>query len=124
MAWENPDHILPGVVAAADLRLLQYRLMYLDSSGDIAQQTTQGDPCVGVLQDAPNITESASVAYAGVTKVEAGAITTAGAKLMSDNVGRAIDWTTGEEAVLFGLEAAGAAGHIISALILLPGGVD
>lgn len=123
MATENNQHFIPGRVAAADLSALQHRCMLIDSSGEVAQQTSGGGRVDGILQDKPDAQgKSASVVYAGTSKVEAGATVTQGAKVMTDTVGRAVDWTTTNHAFGVALDG-GAVGEKIEVL-LLPIGID
>lgn len=123
MASDGNLQCIPGLEAGADLSAAQYRFMEL-TTGQATRINTQGELAVGVLQNAPAAQHrAAEVAYAGVTKVVAGATVTTSVKVMSDNEGRAIDWTTGNHALGVALEAGAAAGDIFR-ILLLPLGVD
>lgn len=68
MAWE-----IPGVVisrpAGADLSALQYTFVKLDASGDTVLAATQGEAVVGVLQNNPDASGTASIMTSGVSKI-------------------------------------------------------
>lgn len=60
-------------VAAADLRTSQYRFVKLDTNGKAIAVAAITDLPVGILQNKPNTNEAATVALAGVSKIEASA---------------------------------------------------
>ncbi|MCP4603226.1 MAG: hypothetical protein GY847_22375 [Proteobacteria bacterium] len=94
MAWEGVRHIVPNQTASADLSSYQYTFVKIGSAG-VVNNTVNGDLCEGVLQDAPAAAgRSASVCYAGVSKVKAGAAVLKGADVMSNTVGKAITAVT------------------------------
>ena len=110
-------------LAAADLTASQYLLMNIDAAGKAALAGAAGR-AVGVLQNNPNIDQAATLAIGGVSKVVAGAVVAAGADLQSDASGRAIAFAAPGVGVVawkvgIALEAAGAAGEVISMLILV-----
>lgn len=78
-----------SLVAAADLSAKQFYFVYVDGNGKAALNVTAGARAVGVLQNKPIAGETAEVAYAGVTKVAAGATITADDPVMSDVAGKA-----------------------------------
>lgn len=117
MAIQTPGFLWSGR-AAADLSALQFRFLTVDSNGRIAQNTSAGGDVAGVLQDDPDaIDRPGAVMTSGITKVEAGAAVTRGGVVMSDNVGRAVDATATNKGVGIALDAASAAGEIISVLL-------
>ncbi|MCP4679864.1 MAG: hypothetical protein GY854_31100 [Deltaproteobacteria bacterium] len=94
MAWEGVRQIVPNQAASADLSSYQYTFVKVGSAG-VVNNTVNGDLCEGVLQDAPAAAgRSASVCYAGVSKVKAGAAVLKGADVMSNTVGKAITAVT------------------------------
>lgn len=65
-----------AIIAGADLRTAQYKVIAV--AGTIA---AANDAALGVLQNKPNIGESASIAYAGHLKGTAAAAIAVGARL-------------------------------------------
>ena len=118
MAFEIPGKSIP-VEASADLSAAQFRVMTINSSGQLVQAGV-GDPIAGVLQDGPAAAGRAGqLMLDGVTKVEAGGVVAAGATVKSDASGRAIStaavttqWNLG-----IALEGAGGAGELIAVLM-------
>jgi len=107
--------------AAADLSSFQYHIMRLSAANTVnvaSQDTNSG--MVGVLLNKPESGEAASIQYAGMGKVYAGAAITAGAILTNNGSGRAVAAGSGDMACARALEAAGAAGDIIDAVIFPP----
>ena len=94
----------------------QNRFMLLGASG-VALNTVSGGLCTGVLQNKPKAGQIAAVAYAGAVKVVAGAIVAVGVAIKSDSVGRAITADPTDFGQGVALEAAAAAGNIISVLL-------
>lgn len=71
MAWEGPQSIkIPGLVAGADLSAKQYLFVKLDGSGDVVIASSQGEQCIGVLQNKPTSGQAAEVVAVGVTKLK------------------------------------------------------
>lgn len=117
MAYEGNLEIIPGLAAGADLSSSQFRMVKINASG-LAVAAGAGEKAVGVLQDAPDASgKDASVAFKGVTKMEAGAAVTAGDYIMSDATGRGITGTATNFLNAVALSSAGAAGELFTALI-------
>jgi hypothetical protein len=88
MAYEQGLQCL-SLVAAADLSAKQFYFVYIDGNGKAALCATAGMRAFGVLQNKPASGEIANVAYAGVTKVVAGATITADDPIMTTTSGTA-----------------------------------
>jgi hypothetical protein len=116
MATENKGKCV-SMLAASDLSAAQYRFVTVNGSGKIAQ-TGDGAEADGILQDDPAAADRPGEVMAGIglSKVVAGAATTAGGNAASDSVGRAVDAITGDAVMGKFMEAAGAAGDIITIL--------
>lgn len=90
MGYEAGLRVIPGIVADADLSLLQYTFVLVNSDSEAIANTTLGLKCAGVLQDAPAVAgRSASIAYAGITKIKLGATVAAGVWVSSTTAGLA-----------------------------------
>jgi hypothetical protein len=76
---------------------------------------------LGVMQNDPGIGEAMTIAYAGFSKVVAGAAISANAIITTQSgTGRAATVTSGDMAAGRALEAAGANGDVISAILFHP----
>ena len=76
---------------------------------------------LGVMQNDPGIDEAMSIAYAGRSKVVAGGVIAANAIITTQSgTGRAAVASSGDLAAGRALEAAGANGDVISALLFHP----
>ena len=118
MAYEGNIQNLPGAVASGDLSTHQFKFMVVNSSGQIALNTTAGGVVDGVLQDKPTAAgHAATVAFSGVSKVVASAAITQGALISSTATGKAVTATTGEAVKGRALESAGADGDLIAVLL-------
>lgn len=116
MAYENTCETI-SVPAAADLSTHQYKLMTLNSSGQAALGNAT-NLIVGVLQNKPTAAgQAATLCWAGVSKVVAAGVITAGARVTSDANGLAIAATTAGDAVVGVALATSAANDIIPILI-------
>lgn len=72
--------------AAADLTGDQYKMVTLDSNDEVALVSAETDVPVGVLQNDPDVGETAQIMIQGITKVEAdGALNT------NDQIGPSAD---------------------------------
>ena len=114
----------PAVTAASDLRSYQYRIVRFSAAQtcNVASNAVSAAGAqlpAGVLQNNPNSGEAASIAYAGLSKVWAGATTTARAVLTTNGSGQAIDAVSGDIVVGRFLEA-GASDDRVSALLAFP----
>lgn len=72
MAYEIPCLVI-SLRAAADLTAKQFYFVKLDSSGYAAMPTAATDVPIGVLQNAPDTGEEATVMVMGVSKVSSDA---------------------------------------------------
>lgn len=116
MAYENAT-VTITVPAAADLSTHQYKLVTVNSSGQVALGTAT-TLIVGALQNKPTAAgQAATVCWAGVSKVVAAGVITAGARVTSDANGLAIAATTAGDAVIGVALATAAANDIIPVLI-------
>ncbi len=113
MAFEERLETI-SIEAGQDLSTKQYRFMVLATDGQIDPAGTAGLDCIGVLQDKPAaIGRAACVATGGTTKALAGATVAKGAKIATDNVGRAITAATGNY-IMGTAITGGAVGEVIS----------
>lgn len=113
---------IPGLVAAADLSSKQYHVMAFASTAGQVKTATAGDTFIGVLQNDPASGEAAHVKAIGVSLVVAGTgAITAGAALLANSTGQVANTTT-DNADIIGtaLEASGASGDQILALLTGP----
>lgn len=97
----------------------QYKFMTNSASG-VAVAAASGARCIGVLQDAPSSGAQGSIAYGGTSKVVAGAAVAVNAQVQTDASGRAITAVSTGHIQGTALEAASAAGEIISVLLQMP----
>lgn len=108
--------------AAADLTNQQYHLVRLaaaDRTVNVASLDTDSG-LWGVLLNKPRAGEAASVLLLGLGKVTAGAALTANALITTNGSGRAVAATSGDYVIGRALEAAAAAGDVITAEIVRP----
>lgn len=85
--------------AGGDLRTKQYTFVKL-SGATVVAVAAETDVPIGVLQNAPNTGETASVIVSGGTKLVSGANIGAGVRVRSSAAGKAIA-TTGSQAARF-----------------------
>jgi hypothetical protein len=81
-------------------------------------QTGADGYAIGVCRTAASSGDKVAVDALGVVAVEAGAAVTAGDTLKADSSGRGITWATSGAKLGIALEAAGAAGDLISVLLI------
>jgi hypothetical protein len=118
MAFENAKLVVPSLTASGDLSASQHLAVYIDGSGEVAVQTTPGDPVDGVLQDKPTAQgRSASVATAGVSKCVSGGAVTAGQLLAADSAGKVTLAGSGDYAFGRALETVAGADQLVSVLL-------
>ena len=107
--------------AEVDLSACMYHAVRLSAASKI---NVASDPAAsstfGVLQNNPRAGEFGTVAWLGTTKVVAGGSVTVGALIANNGSGRAAAVASGGVAIGRALEAAGADGDIITALIFAP----
>lgn len=104
-------------IAGEDLSAANHRFLALSAELTLIKATGPTDVVVGIQDDEPFAAAGAQVGYrglAGFALVEAGAAFSAGARLKSDGVGRAVAATTGQQFHAIALKAALAAGDLIS----------
>jgi len=90
VAYEGNIQVVPGLTAGADLSSDQYKFGKI-SAGGVVIATVSGEPVDGVIQDKPSASGRAvSLAFVGVSKVEAGAVIAAGARVQPNANGLAI----------------------------------
>jgi len=117
MAYENVSTTVPGAEAAADLSAHQFKLVKMTSTG--VNLCGAGEAALGVLQNKPDaLAQAATVWGPGSTsKVVAGAAVAKGAKITSDATGRAVTAASGNYEAGQALDAASAAGNLITIFI-------
>ena len=112
---ENQETIT--LEASGDLSSNQFYFVDADSSGQ-ASVVGDGADAIGVLQNDPDTQgHAASVAIAGVSRVECGASVTAGDDVSADTNGRGVTSASGDVVLGKALEDASGAGSIIPVLI-------
>lgn len=122
MAYEMPIFI-KSFVAHVDLRTQQYRFVTQDPAveGEVNAIAAATDVPVGVLQNAPNVGETAEVMMLGVTKLQADGIVGWGDLIGTSADGQADVKVPGVDIADFvvgrALEAAAGAGIIFTAAI-------
>lgn len=104
--------------AAADLSTHQHKAGVVDSNGRVALAGTKGLPIAGIIQNKPNALNVATdLMQTGITKWVASAAIAAGARVTTENDGRAVTAATGNVVCGIALEAAAAAGNVIAVLL-------
>jgi hypothetical protein len=117
MSSENDVRSI-SVPAAADLSAAQYRMMDINSSGQIATVATKGAKMAGVLQDKPAAAgRIGALGYSGVTKVELGDTVAAGAEVISDANGAAVATDAADQYILGVCLEGGTVGEVGKVLI-------
>lgn len=110
--------------AAADLRTKEHHIMRFVSATttDIASNAAAAFAvgAIGVLINKPNSGQSASIGCNGESKVVVGAAVTAGRALATNGSGRAVHAGSGDLVIGRALEAGGADGEVIRAMIFPP----
>ncbi|MHB0954233.1 MAG: DUF2190 family protein [Allorhizobium sp.] len=95
-----------------------YRFIKLTSTpGTFVRCSVAGEDADGVCQDEPGSDHASCIAIGGISKVVAGAAITAGAKITTDDQGRAVTATTGNSVLGIAIHDAAAAGIIIPVLV-------
>lgn len=107
--------------AAVDLSSKQYHLLRLSAAWTCNQASNTNAPIAGVLQNAPQSGEAATVGLLGISRIVCGSSVAAGDMLTTSTSGRAVTCSPASGAGLWvigqALEAASADGDIISAYI-------
>jgi hypothetical protein len=123
MATEGPlIHDGSQTTAAADLSASQFYACKITAARSVNLASTGGEPIYGIIQNKPTSGQAVDVGILGVTKAVAGGSFSAGAALMTDTSGRLITQTGSTHRVATAIEAATAAGQLITVAIV-PGGV-
>jgi hypothetical protein len=129
MATETPlISIGSQVTAAADLSGVtstlagpngsgQYLAVKITAARQVNLANTGGEAVLGILQNTPASGQACDVGFVGVSKAVAGAAVAAGAELMTDTSARVITRTSTNHQVGVALEAATAAGQLISIVL-------
>ncbi len=132
MAWEEGQGLSTDLSfkAAADLRTNQYDFVKLDASGNCILASVAGERVIGVLQNKPNLNETAVVRPIGLSKIVASAAINPADPIATTATGTAktasrLVAATGaaSNVVGFALRAASGAGVIITAHLSSPGGI-
>lgn len=105
------------MTAAADLSSGQFLAVKVTASRAVNLANTGGEAVVGILQNQPTSGQAADVGFIGVSKLVAGAAFAAGVELMTDTSARGITATSTNHRFAIALEAATAAGQIVTVLI-------
>jgi hypothetical protein len=108
--------------AAGDLSTKQYYHVKLDSAGRVTVPTGVTDLCIGVLQNKPDaLGKAAEVMIVGISKVSADGAITLPSLIGTSADGQADAIAAGTDTTVYvtgqALEAAAAAGNIITAAI-------
>ena len=112
-----------SVPAGADLRTKQYFHVKIDSSGNAVLGAAKTDEVAGILQNAPNTGEAASIAIGGRSKSVMGPAQPALTQVGSDANGRGTAITIAAGGTTYNyrsgvsLTASGAAGGIVEVLL-------
>ena len=121
MAFENRVITIPGELASADFSTTgQHRFVTIGASGPAL--AAAGARVDGVLANNPGSGEPSEVLTVGsVAKVEASAAIAKGADVASAANGQAVTAATTNYIAGKALTAVGAAGELVSVLLLMPG---
>ena len=118
MATESPLlHDGAQTTAAADLSSSQFLAVKITAARQVNLANTGGEFIYGILQNKPLSGQAADVGFLGVTKAVAGAAFSAGAALMTDTSARVITATGTNHRIATAIEAATAAGQLITVVL-------
>lgn len=108
-----------SLLAGEDLSAKQFHIVKGGTAArEVVAAAAATDMLVGVLQDKPEEGEICTVRFTGITKVKAsGALATPFTEITSDADGKAAAASSGNSAIGFILEPAGAEDDIISAVL-------
>ena len=118
MAFEESLETIT-MIAGADYSdgSAHYRFVVPTSTAKtLVRASAAGANADGICQDEPSEGHASCIAIGGVSKVIAGAAITAGAKIMSDDQGRAVTATSGNYVLGTAINSAAAAGIVIPVL--------
>lgn len=111
--FERPllDH--PGLVCGATtLAAKQHLFVKQHTDGTVIIASAIGDQCLGVLQDAPAVGESALVEAKGFSKITLGATLVYGDRVVSGSDGKAIKPTGADQFIMGTIVQGGASGEL------------
>lgn len=109
--------------ASADLSASQYHFTNINSSGQLAINTTAGGLVAGVLQDKPFAAGNpGNLGIGGGTKIILGGTVAAGANIASSATGTAVTAATGN--VILGICVKGGAAGEIGEMIFNPANIS
>ena len=93
MAYEQSNGVIITLEAAEDLSAKQYNFVKLDANGKVVLTlvATVGQIPIGVLQNAPESGEAATVMIVGVSKVEAGVAFDEGVRIACSDASSSAD---------------------------------
>lgn len=124
MAEFGRQDILPGYKSNSSYAGIgATRYVFVQAAGAyqaILATNTTTSALLGVMQNDPGVGEAMSIAYSGLSKVVAGGALTANAIITTNGSGRAAAVTSGQMALGRVLEASGADGDVVSALLFPP----
>jgi hypothetical protein len=108
-------------IAGADLRTKQYYLVQggIATPYSVILATGSTNGIIGILQNEPNIGETAVIRMLGTSKMVAKSSVKTGTPITSysDGIGTPATWVTGQKVIAIALEPASADGDIIEVLI-------
>ena len=115
MATESPLlHDGGQTTAAADLSSSQFYAVKITAARSVNLANSGGEFIYGILQNKPTSGQAADVGILGVSKAVAGAAFSAGAALMTNTSAQLITATGTNHRIATAIEAATAAGQIIT----------
>jgi len=117
MATEGGQLRVTGLVAGADLSLGQYHFVELSAANTVTIANAITDNVIGVLQNNPTSGQSAEVVAFGRSKVSADAAIAVGAQISTSVDGQAQTAVGTQHVCGMALEAASAAGEIVSMFV-------
>lgn len=124
MAEFGRQEMVPGFKANSAFNTLAYPqyifVSQIAANAAVGATSANSSSVLGVLQNKPAIGEAMSIAYAGVSKVVAGGALTVGVFITPNGSGRAAAVASGGMACGRLLEAAGADGDVVTALLFHP----
>lgn len=96
MAFEGPQHKIPGLVAGGDLSTKQYHFVKISADNTVVICAATTDKPIGVLQNKPTSGQAAEVCSAGVTKIVGDADLAAGDSIGTSSDGQAAAYTVSD----------------------------
>lgn len=96
MAFEGPQHKIPGLVAGGNLTAKQYHFVKISADNTVVICAGVTDKPIGVLQNTPASGQAAEVCSAGTTKIVGDADLTAGDSIGTSADGQAAAYTVAD----------------------------